>query len=136
MALFGKKEDGKTDAEKEVELKLQEEKLEKVLGKFVVFPGSKKEFEEYSGFETEYIKPEEFKMGDDTDEFFWKHSVGIRVKEDIYPFENLFNETQEKIANTGVVAIVNATIAHQGLDGLVYFGLPVKKREAKKKEGV
>jgi len=87
--------------------------LSNALKEIIVWPGSRKDFENFIGYKTSWV------------------DLGRNIKgvvyhdEDYNPFYFSKVEVQKRIFNEGVVAIVNSSPIKDD----VYFGIPVKKKE-------
>ncbi|MEK6857041.1 MAG: hypothetical protein AABX39_00450 [Nanoarchaeota archaeon] len=108
----------RTDEEKRLQIQTAEEqRIDYVLKQILVFPGSKKEFEEFVGYECAVIDTE-------------RRDLGITYYGN-NPNYTLGDDLSKKLVDNGIVGIVNATpisIYRYGDDGGRY-GLPVARKK-------
>jgi len=86
--------------------------------KIELFPGTKNEFEEFSGYKTEFVD-----LGrSDKGVFYCDHKKN--------PFYYFSEKSQDKIYNSGIVALVDASysmVKNGRRMQRVYYGVPVKR---------
>lgn len=119
--IFGKSEEQKRlekeQRQKQIEL---ENKVISALKEIYVFPGSKEEFEDFIGYQTEWVDLREKNKG-----LIWQQSSEN-------PFRSYNFELQKKIVDLGVVALVNAYYGYKyiymGFEKHVYYGMPVRRK--------
>ena len=112
-----------------------EENLTDRLRDVILFPGSKKEFEETYGYETEIVDLEIPSKGLLYADIF--NSLGSRLHDASHAFELCSYNVRKSILEKNIVALINPIFTgnlnyYQGYNNVnvpVYFGLPIKKKD-------
>ncbi len=107
----------KSPEEKELILKqmLEEERITRTLKDIVLFPGSKKEFEEFIGHECDII------------------DVGEGYHDKFVVYQDLFLNPKSgycrRLVDNGILALVNMNLSRAYASGTVHYGLPVGRKK-------